>query len=61
VFLWKSKVVKSFHHHQIKYLNNLIRMSSQNEGISPGNSDDILPKAVTMDQNPIINTYSIVI
>ena len=36
-------------------------MSSQNEGISPGNSDDILPKAVTMDQNPIINTYSIVI
>jgi len=45
VFLLKSQLVKSFHHHQIKYLNNLIRMSSQNENISPENSEDILPES----------------
>jgi len=45
VFLLKSKLVKSFHHHQIKYLNNLIRISSQNEDISPENSEDILPES----------------
>jgi len=45
VFLLKSKIVNSFHHRQIKYLNNLIRMSSQNEDISPEKNEDILPES----------------
>ena len=36
------------------YLNNLIRMSSQNEDISPENSEDILPESSEDGFKPLL-------